>query len=202
MARSGDIGLFKLQSEGAIAAGVRRIFAVTGPEALQLVHEEERQLAKAAALLKGSARAVALKTEQLLARTKELEKELDTLQKKAAASLSQDLATQARVMAGGVKVLAARITGDQDLRELADKLRDQLGSGVVILAGEKDGKAALLVAVTQDLTKRFKAGDLVKELSKTLGGRGGGKPDLAQAGGGDPAQIEATLAKAYGLFGP
>ncbi len=200
VARSGDIGLFKLQSEGAIAAGVRRIFAVTGPEALQLVHEEERQLARTAALLKGNPRDVALKTEQLLARTKELEKELDTLQKKAAASLSQDLATQAKDV-GGVKVLAARITGDQDLRELADKLRDQLKSGVVILAGEKDGKAALLVAVTQDLTKRFKAGDLVKELSKTLGGRGGGKPDLAQAGGGDPAQIDATLAKAYGLIG-
>ena len=164
------------------------------------MHEEERLLSKTAALLKGNPKDVALKTEQLLARTKELEKELDTLQKKAAASKSQELATLARDV-GGVKVLAARIEGDQDLRELADKLRDQLKSGVVILAGEKDGKAALLVAVTADLTKRFKAGDLVKELSKTLGGRGGGKPDLAQAGGGDPAQIEATLARAYGLLG-
>jgi alanyl-tRNA synthetase len=99
-----------------------------------------------------------------------------------------------------VKVLAARTDGDPEaMRELADKLRDQLKSGIVVLGGEKDGKASLLVAVTPDLTKKYRAGDFVKELSKTLGGRGGGKPELAQAGGGDPARLDAALARAYEL---
>jgi alanyl-tRNA synthetase len=100
-----------------------------------------------------------------------------------------------------VKVLSARVDdGDPEaMRELADKLRDQLKSGIVVLGGEKDAKATLLVAVTSDLAKKYRAGDLVKELSKTLGGRGGGKPELAQAGGGDPAQLDAALARAYEL---
>ena len=104
----------------------------------------------------------------------------------------------------GVKVLAARHdNGDPEaLRELADKLRDQLKSGIVVLGGVKDGKATILVAVTPDLLKKYNAGNLVKELSKTLGGRGGGKPDLAQAGGGDPAQLDAALARAYELVRP
>ena len=160
VARSGDIGFFKIQSEGAIAAGVRRIVAVTGPEAVALVHEEEKQLARAASALRGSPKDVALKAEQAAGRIRELE------------------------------------------RELADKLRDQLKSGIVVLGGEKDGKATLLVAVTPDLSKKYKAGDLVKELSKTLGGRGGGKPELAQAGGGDPARLDAALARAYELVRP
>ena len=102
----------------------------------------------------------------------------------------------------GVKVLAARSdNGDAEaMRELADKLRDVLKSGIVILGGEKDGKANLLVAVTSDLAKKYRAGDLVKELSKTLGGRGGGKPELAQAGGGDPSMLEATLKRAYEII--
>ena len=115
-------------------------------------------------------------------------------------SLIAELAQGARDV-NGVKVLAARQeNGDiEHLRELADKLRDQLKSGIVVLGGEKDGKAILLVAVTPDLSKKYPAGNLVKELSKTLGGRGGGKPELAQAGGGDPAQLDATLARAYEL---
>src|SRR6185503_382781 len=102
----------------------------------------------------------------------------------------------------GLKVLAARHeSGEPEaMRELADKLRDQLKSGIVVLAGVKEGKANLLVAVTSDLTKKYRAGDLVKELSKVLGGRGGGKPDMAQAGGGDPAQLDAALQRAYELF--
>jgi alanyl-tRNA synthetase len=201
VSRSGDIGFFKIQSESAIAAGVRRIVAVTGPEAVMQVHEEEKQLARAASILRGSTKDVALKAEQAQGRIKELERELDALQKKAASAKSVELATGAREIKG-VKVLSARSdSGDADImRELADKLRDQLQSGIVVLGGEKDGKATLLVAVTPDLTKRYRAGDLVKELSKTLGGRGGGKPEMAQAGGGDPAQLDAALAKVYELL--
>jgi alanyl-tRNA synthetase len=200
VSRSGDIGFFKIQSEGAIAAGVRRIAAVTGPEAVALVHEEEKQLARAASALRGSSRDLAAKAEQAASRIRELERELEQVQKKAAAAKSSQLAHEARDV-NGVKVLAARHeNGDpESLRELADKLRDQLKSGIVVLGGEKDGKATLLVAVTPDLSKKYKAGDLVKELSKTLGGRGGGKPELAQAGGGDPAQLDAALARAYDL---
>ena len=203
VARSGDIGPFKIQSEGAIAAGVRRIVAVTGPEAVAQVHEEEKQLARAAAALRGSPRDVATKAEQAALRIKELERELEQLQRKAAVAKSTELAQGAREV-HGIKVLAARHeNGDpESLRELADKLRDQLKSGIVVLGGEKDGKATLLVAVTPDLTKKYRAGDLVKELSKTLGGRGGGKAELAQAGGGDPAQLDAALARAYELVRP
>ncbi|HTO96689.1 MAG TPA: alanine--tRNA ligase [Myxococcales bacterium] len=199
VARSGDIGFFKIVSEGAIAAGVRRIAAVTGPEALELVQEEERQLARAAAALRTAPKDVAVRAEQAATRIRELERQLEGLQRKQAAARSSELAQDAREVRG-VKVLAARTDGDPEaMRELADKVRDQLKSGIVVLAGEKDGKANLLVAVTPDLAKKYRAGDFVKELSKTLGGRGGGKPELAQAGGGDPARLEATLARAYEL---
>jgi alanyl-tRNA synthetase len=200
VSRSGDIGFFKVVSEGAIAAGVRRLVAVTGPEALKLVHDEEQQLARAAAALRTSPKDVAVRAEQAASRIRELERELETLQRKQAAAKSSELAQAARDVRG-VKVVSARHhTGDPEaLRELADKLRDQLRSGIVVLGGEKDGKANLLVAVTSDLSKKYPAGNLVKELSKTLGGRGGGKPELAQAGGGDPAQLDAALARAYEL---
>jgi len=202
VSRSGDIGFFKLVSEAAIAAGVRRIVAVTGPEAVQLVHDEEKQLARAAGILRGSPKEVALKAEQLVARLKDLEREIERAARKAAATKGAELAQAAREVKG-IKVLAARHdSGDPEaLRELADKLRDQLKSGIVVLGGEKDGKATLLVAVTPDLAKKYRAGDLVKELSKTIGGRGGGKPELAQAGGGDPARLDAALERAYELIG-
>ena len=200
VSRSGDIGFFKIASEGAIAAGVRRIVAVTGPEAVKLVHDEEQQLARAAAALRTAPKDVALRAEQAASRIKELERELETLQRKQAAVKSSELAQGARDVRG-VKVLAARSSnGDPEaMRELADKLRDQLKSGIVVLGGEKDGKATLLVAVTSDLSRKYPAGNIVKELSKTLGGRGGGKAELAQAGGGDPAQLDAALARAYEL---
>jgi alanyl-tRNA synthetase len=200
VSRSGDIGFFKVVSEGAIAAGVRRIVAVTGPEALELVQGEEQQLARAAAALKTGPKDLALRAEQAATRIKELERELEQLQRKQAAAKSGELVQGAREVKG-VKILAARHDGGdpEALRDLADKLRDQLKSGIVVLGGEKDGKASLLVAVTSDLSKKYRAGDLVKELSKTLGSKGGGKPEMAQAGGGDPAQLDATLARAYEL---
>jgi len=200
VSRSGDIGFFKIVSEGAIAAGVRRIVATTGPEAVKLVHDEEQQLHRAAAALRTAPKDLAVRAEQAAGRIKELERELEQLQRKQAAVKSSELAQGTREVKG-VKVLAARQDNiaPEAMRELADKLRDQLKSGIVVLGGVSEGKANLLVAVTSDLAKKHRAGDLVKELSRTLGGRGGGKPELAQAGGGDPAQLDAALARAYEL---
>jgi alanyl-tRNA synthetase len=193
--RSGDIAFFKVASEESIAAGVRRIVAYTGPKAVELSQREGDELRRAAALLKAGAFDVAQKIEQAQRRVKELERALDEAKGKVAAAQSGDLAEKAREV-GGAKVLAARVQGDgKALRELADKLRDRLGRGVVALAAEQDGKAILLVAVTKDLTSKVKAGDLVKEAAKLVGGSGGGKPDIAQAGGADPAGIERALAR-------
>ena len=193
--RTGDIAFFKIGSEESIAAGVRRIVAYTGPGAVEAEQREADELRRAAALLKAGALEVSQKIEQTQRRVKELEKALEEAGSKLAAAQSGDLAAQARVV-GDAKVLAVRVQGDgKSLRELADKLRDRLGRGVVALGAEQDGKAILLVAVTRDLTGKVKAGDLVKEAAKLVSGSGGGKPDLAQAGGADPAGLEKALEK-------
>jgi alanyl-tRNA synthetase len=193
--RTGDIAFFKIASEESIASGVRRIVACTGPKAVELSQREEDELRRAAALLKAGAFEVAQKIEGTQKRIRELERALDEAKGKVAAAQSGDLAGQAKDV-NGAKVLAVKVQGDgKTLRELADKLRDKLGRGVVALASEQDGKAILLVAVTKDLTAKLKAGDLVKEAAKLVGGSGGGKPDLAQAGGSDPAGIEKALEK-------
>jgi alanyl-tRNA synthetase len=197
--RTGDIAFFKVASEESIAAGVRRIVAYTGPKAVELAQRSDDELRRAAALLKAGAFEVAQKIEQTQRRVKELERALDEAKGKVATAQSGDLAAQAREVAGA-KVLAVRVQGDgKTLRDLADKLRDRLGKGVVALASEQDGKAILLVAVTKDLTAKVKAGDLVREAAKLVGGSGGGKPDLAQAGGSDPAGIDKALAKVQEL---
>jgi alanyl-tRNA synthetase len=191
--RTGDIAFFKIASEESIAAGVRRVVAYTGPRAVELVQREDEELKRAAALLKAGAFEVAQKIESTQKRMKELERALEEAKGKVAAAQSGDLAAQAAEV-NGVKVLAARVQGDgKALRDLADKLRDRLGKGVVALASEQDGKAVLLVAVTKDLVGRVKAGDLVKDAAKLVGGSGGGRPDLAQAGGSDPSGIERAL---------
>jgi alanyl-tRNA synthetase len=193
--RTGDISFFKIGSEESIAAGVRRIVAWTGPKAVEASQREADELRRSAALLKAGALEVASKIEQTQRRVKELERALEDANSKIAAAQSGDLAAQAKDV-GGAKVLAAKVQGDgKSLRELADKLRDKLGKGVIALAAEQDGKAILLVAVTKDLTAKLKAGDLVKEAAKLVGGSGGGKPDLAQAGGSDPSGIEKALEK-------
>jgi alanyl-tRNA synthetase len=191
--RTGDISFFKIASEESIAAGVRRIVAYTGPKAVELSQREADELRRAAALLKAGAFEVAQKVEQAQRRVKDLERALEEASSRIAAAQSGDLAARAKDV-GGAKVLAARVQGDgKSLRELADKLRDKLGKGVVALGAEQDGKAILLVAVTKDLTAKVKAGDLVKEGAKLVGGSGGGKPELAQAGGPDAAGIEKAL---------
>ena len=193
--RTGDIAFFKIGSEESIAAGVRRIVAYTGPEAVELSQREAQELRRAAGLLKAGALEVAQKVEAAQRRVKELERALEEASSKIASAQSGDLAGRAKDVGGGVKVLAARVQGDgKSLRELADKLRDRIGKGVVALGAEQDGKAILLVAVTKDLTAKVKAGDLVKEGAKLVGGSGGGKPDMAQAGGPDAAGLEKALA--------
>jgi alanyl-tRNA synthetase len=193
--RTGDIAFFKVASEESIAAGVRRIVAYTGPKAVELAQRTDDELRRAAALLRSGAFEVAQKIEAAQKRLRDLERALEEAKGKVAAARSGDLAEKARDV-NGVKVLAARVDGDGNaLRDLADKLRDKLGRGVVALGSEQDGKAVLLVAVTKDLTARLKAGDLVREAAKLVGGKGGGKPDLAQAGGPDPAGLERALAR-------
>ncbi len=193
--RTGDIAFFKIASEESIAAGVRRIVAYTGPKAVELSQREADELRRAAALLRAGAFEVAQKVEAAQKRVKDLERALEEASSKIATAQSGDLASRAKAV-GGAKVLAARVQGDgKSLRDLADRLRDKLGRGVVALGAEADGKAILLVAVTKDLTAKVKAGDLVKEGAKLVGGSGGGRPDMAQAGGPDPAGIDEALAR-------
>jgi len=193
--RSGDIQFFKIASEESIAAGVRRIVAYTGPRAVELAQRTDGELRRAAGLLRAGPFEVAQKVEGLQRRVKELERELGEAAGRLSQARSGDLVQKAREV-NGVKLLAARVEGDgKALRELADALREKLGRGVVALASEQGGKAVLLVAVTKDLTGRVKAGDLVREAAKLLGGSGGGKPDIAQAGGPDAAGIDRALAR-------
>jgi alanyl-tRNA synthetase len=199
--RSGDIGFFKIASEGGIAAGVRRIVAYTGEGAVAYAEALEADVRAAAEILKGSPKELVQRVEAQHKRMKELDRELDALHKKLAGAQSGDLMDKVREV-GGIKVLVSRIeSGDAKvLRDLADKLRDKIQSGVVALGGEKDGKVLLLVAATPDLVKKgFHAGNLVKELAKDIGGSGGGKPDMAQAGGTDGSKLDAALERVQTL---
>jgi alanyl-tRNA synthetase len=191
----GDIGLMKIIAESGIASGVRRIEALTGVGALDWVEAEEERLIRLAGLLKGAREDVDQRVVQLLERSRRLEKELEQMKAKLASSAGQDLATQA-VSIDGVQVLAAQIEGadPKALRTTLDQLKDKLGSAVVVLATESDGKVSLIAGVTKDLTDRVKAGDLIREVAAKVGGKGGGRPDMAQAGGTDPAGLPAALA--------
>jgi alanyl-tRNA synthetase len=193
--RTGDIGFFKIASEESIAAGVRRIVAHTGPQAVEFAQREEEELRKAAELLRSGSFEVVQRVEQTQGRIRELEHALDEARAQVASAKSNALASQAEDV-NGIKVLATRTEGDGDeLRDLADRLKEKLGRGVVALGSEQNGKALLLVAVTKDLTPKIKAGDLVREAAKLVGGRGGGKPEMAQAGGPDPSGIENAFAR-------
>jgi alanyl-tRNA synthetase len=190
----GDIGLFKIVAEGGIASGVRRIEAVTGEGALAWVEADEARLLRVADLLKGGREDLDDKVIALFERARRLEKELDALKAKLASAAGSDLASQA-VDVGGVKVLAARLDGadPKGLRDALDQVKNKLGSAVVVLAAEADGKVSLAVGVTKDLTDRMKAGELIGLVAAKVGGKGGGRPDMAQAGGSDPAGIPAAL---------
>jgi len=190
----GDIGLFKIVAESGIASGIRRIEAVSGEGALDWVEADEERLLRLAHLVKGTREDLDDKVVQLLEHAKQLEKALDEAKAKLASSAGRDLVTQA-VDVAGIKVLATRLDGvdAKGLRDTLDRLKDQLGSAVVVLANESDGKVSLVAGVTKDLTDRMQAGDLVKVVAAKVGGRGGGRADMAQAGGTDPAGLPAAL---------
>ena len=193
--QTGDIGLLKIVHESAIAAGVRRIEAVTGKEALTHVQKTEEELKKAAGLLKASPLEVFDRTEKILKQTRELEKEIEALKGKLAARDSGDLMNQARVI-GGVKVLAAQVSiaDVKTLRDFGDKLRDKLESGIILLGSKAGEKALLLCMVTKDLAGKYHAGNIIKELAPLVGGSGGGRPDMAQAGGTQPENLSKAIA--------
>ena len=193
--RTGDIGLFKIVSEGGVSAGVRRIEAVSGQGALDHVATEERRLNEAAQLLGGNAADIGDKVRALLERQKKLERELEAARAKAASGATSDLAGSA-VQVGGVKVLAARLEGfdAKALREAVDRLKQQLGDTVILLAGASDGKAALVAGVSGAASGRVKAGELLASVAARINGKGGGRPDLAQGGGDDGPALASALA--------
>lgn len=193
--RTGDIGLFKITSEGGVSAGVRRIEAVTGQGALDYVDAEEARLAEAADLLGGSAADVVEKIRALGQRQKQLERELEAVKAKVAAGATADLSGQA-VEVAGVKVLAARLEGfdAKALRDAMDRLKQQLGDAVIVLAGAQDGKAALVAGVNGSAMGKVKAGELLSHIASQIGGKGGGRPDLAQGGGEDGPALATALA--------
>jgi alanyl-tRNA synthetase len=186
VSRTGDIGLFKITAESGVAAGVRRLEATTGEGALKLVQAQQALLNQVAAELKSPAHELTIKISQLLDSQKSLEKELARLKSKLASSQGDDLADQATEI-NGVKVLAANLEGADAnaLRETMDKLKDKLKSAAIVLASVNDGKVSLAAGVTSDLISKLKAGDLVNHVASQVGGKGGGKPDMAMAGGTD-----------------
>ncbi|MEK6662961.1 MAG: alanine--tRNA ligase [Pseudomonadota bacterium] len=193
--RCGDIGLFKIVSEGGVAAGIRRIEAMTGDGALDYIQKQQQTLLDAASALKAQPQEINQKIAQILDNVKALEKELARIKSKLAAAKGDDL-TQSAVEVNGVKVLAAEIDGAdaKALRETLDKLKDKLGSAAIVLASREGGKVTLIAGVTADLTAKVKAGELVNHVATQCGGKGGGRADMAQAGGTLPDNLPKALA--------
>ena len=193
--RTGDIGLFKIMSEGGVAAGVRRIEATTGAEALRLVDAAEDALSDVSTALKSQPDQAVARVEQLVKRNKELEKELAAAKQALLTGSAGGDATSRAVDVAGLKVLATRMDGAdaKTLRDAVDRFKDKLGNGVVVLGSVEDGKVRLAAGVTRNNTDRIKAGDLIRPVAEQVGGKGGGRPDFAQAGGSDPAALDAAL---------
>jgi alanyl-tRNA synthetase len=191
---TGDIGLFKLVSETGVAAGVRRIEAVTGLAALQWVHDSESRITRLARLLKADQGSVEARLEQLLDRARKQEKEIEKLKSTLASNSGGDMVSEA-VEIGGIRVLAKSLPGTdaKSLRETVDQLKNKLGSAAIVLATVEGDKVSLIAGVTKDATGRIQAGDLVNFVALQVGGRGGGRADMAQAGGTDPSGLEAAL---------
>ncbi len=191
---TGDIGLFKIVSEGAIAAGVRRIEAVTGQGAMDWLHQQQAVIAQSADLLKADAASLVEKIQNLQDKAKKAEKELQMLQQKLALQAGADLAKQAEQMQGHA-VIIKQLDGmdTKALRTMVDDLKNQLGSGIVVLASANEDKVNLVVGVTKDLTAKVKAGELVNLMAQAVGGKGGGRPDMAMAGGSEPQHIAKAL---------
>jgi alanyl-tRNA synthetase len=198
---TGQIGLFKVVSEGAVASGVRRIEAVTGEAALRHVGQEEAALRESAGLLKIPPLELPQRLQKLLDEQKQLERQLRELEARVAKGRAQELAASAK-MVGGVSVLSARLDGldAEGLRSVMDTLRERMSSGVIVLGSAMDGKVTLIASVSRDLTKRIQAGMLVQEMAPLVGGKGGGRPDLAQGGGPDVSRLDEALARVPGLI--
>ena len=192
--RTGDIGVFKITSEGGVAAGVRRIEAVTGRGALEWIDDNQRTLAGLAAQLRSQPSEVAARIEQLQKRAKELEKELAAAKQSLATGQATDHSAQVREI-GGIKVLATRMDGAdaKTLRDAVDRLKDKLQDAVVVLGSVEDDKVRLAAGVTKNQTGTLKAGDLIRFVAEQVGGKGGGRPDFAQAGGTDPSMLDKAL---------
>ena len=194
MQRTGDIGLFKVVAESGVAAGIRRIEAVTGENALALLQTLESRVTQAAALVKAPVAELPARLAQIMDNVKSMEKEIARLKSKLAASAGDDLAAQALEVAG-IKVLACTLDGADvaSMRETLDKLKNALKSAAIVLASVEGSKVTLIAGVTADLTAKVKAGELVNHVATQVGGKGGGRPDMAQAGGTDPAALPAAL---------
>ena len=197
--RTGDIGLFRIISESGTAAGVRRIEAVTGEGAITTVHADSDRLSEVAHLLKGDSNNLADKVRSVLERTRQLEKELQQLKEQAAAQESANLSSKA-IDVNGVKLLVSELSGVEPkmLRTMVDDLKNQLGSTIIVLATVVEGKVSLIAGVSKDVTDRVKAGELIGMVAQQVGGKGGGRPDMAQAGGTDAAALPAALASVKG----
>jgi alanyl-tRNA synthetase len=194
VARTGDIGLFKITGESGVAAGIRRVEAVTGRGAVEYVQAQDSALARAAAALKAPVAEIETRIAQLQEAARAAEKELSRLKAKAAATAGDDLASTAEDVKGA-KVLAVSLDGAdvKSLRETLDKLKDKLKSAAIVLSSVSDGKVTLIAGVTADLTGKVKAGDLVNHVAQQVGGKGGGRADMAQAGGNNPSALPAAL---------
>jgi alanyl-tRNA synthetase len=195
--RTGNIGLFKILSESSVAAGIRRIEAVTGQVALEAVQATVRNLQTSAQLLKEKPEALGQRIERLLSEMKGLEREIEQLKGRLSAASAADAGADVQTI-DGINVLVKRVEADSPaaLRELLDRFKDRIRSGVVVLGSVSDAKVLLIAGVTPDLTKRFHAGQLIKKVSALVGGSGGGRPDMAQAGGTQPEKLDEALARA------
>jgi alanyl-tRNA synthetase len=193
--RAGDIGFFKIIGESGVAAGVRRVEAVSGQAAFEWVARTDQVLRDVAFMLRGSREDVDEKVRELVEKSRRLEKDIQQLKSKLASGQSGDLSTQAKDV-GGIKVLAAQVDGTdaKALRDALDQLKDKLGSCIIVLATVNDGKVVLVAGVSTDLLVHFKAGDIVGAVAAQVGGRGGGRADFAQAGGTQPEKLSAALA--------
>ena len=200
--RSGDIGTFLIVSEASAAAGVRRLEALTGRGAVEALQAERQALREMAATLKTAPLEAASRLAKVLTKQKDLEREMEQTRQKASLGKSDQVLDQVQEV-GGVSLLAAKVSADNPkiLREMGDRLKDKLKSGVVALGAESNGKALLLVIVTPDLQKQFHAGNIVKAMAQEVGGGGGGRPDMAQAGGPQPEKLDSALAKVREIMG-